>query len=68
MIHIVRKSTPGFTGFLSLVLIRLVFNEIQPFENVKLNKQRNVWQSGRCPTRTTKLRNLVNLGVLFLAK
>ena len=35
MIHIVRKSIPRFTRFLSLVLIRLVFTEIQPFENVK---------------------------------
>ena len=36
MIHIVRKSTPRF---LSLVLIRLVFTEIQPFENVKIYKE-----------------------------
>ena len=34
-----RKSTPRFTRFLSLVLIRLVFNEIQPFENVKIYKE-----------------------------
>ena len=36
MIHIVGKS---FTRFLSLVLIRLVFTEIQPFENVKIYKE-----------------------------
>ena len=35
-IYIVRKSTPRFTRFLSLVLIGLVFSEIQPFENVKI--------------------------------
>ena len=39
MIHIVIKSTPRFTRFLSLVLIRLVFTEIQPFENVKIYKE-----------------------------
>ena len=39
MIHIARKSTPRFTRFLSLVLIRLVFTEIQPFENVKIYKE-----------------------------
>ena len=39
MIHIVRESTPRFTRFLSLVLIRLVFTEIQPFENVKIYKE-----------------------------
>ena len=36
MIHIVRKSTLRFTRFLSLVLIRLVFTEIQRFKNVKI--------------------------------
>ena len=36
MIHIVRKSTPRFTRFISLVLIRLVFTEIQRFKNVKI--------------------------------
>ena len=36
----VRKSTPRFTRFLSLLLIRLVFTEIQPFENVKIYKER----------------------------
>ena len=39
MIHIVRKNTPRFTRFLSLVLIRVVFTEIQPFENVKVYKE-----------------------------
>ena len=39
MIHIVGKSLPRFTRFLSLVLIRLVFTEIQPFENVKIYKE-----------------------------
>ena len=39
MIHIVRKSIPRFTRFLSLVLIRLVFTEIQPFENVKIYRE-----------------------------
>ena len=39
MIHIVKKSRPRFTRFLSLVLIRLVFSEIQPFENVKIYKE-----------------------------
>ena len=34
MIHKVRKSLPRFTRF--LVLIRLVFTEIQPIENVKI--------------------------------
>ena len=37
MIHIVRKSTPRFTRFPSLVLIRLVLTEIQ--QNVKINKE-----------------------------
>ena len=39
LIHIVRKSTPRFTKFPSLVLIRLVLTETQPFENVKINKE-----------------------------
>ena len=39
MIHIVRKSLPRFTRFLSLVLIKLVFTEIQPFENVKIYRE-----------------------------
>ena len=39
MIHIVRKSTLRFTRFISLVLIRLVFTEIQPFENAKIYKE-----------------------------
>ena len=39
MIHIVRKRIPRFTRFLSLMLIRLVFTEIQPFENVKIYKE-----------------------------
>ena len=47
MIHIVRESTPRFTRFLSLVLIRLVFTEIQRFKKVKINKE-IVWPSGRC--------------------
>ena len=33
------KELPRFTRFLSLVLIRLVFTEIQPFENVKIYKE-----------------------------
>ena len=39
MIHIVKKSLPRFTRFLSLVLIRLVFTEIQRFKNVKIYKE-----------------------------
>ena len=39
LIHIVIKSLPRFTRFLSLVLIRLVFTKIQPFENVKIYKE-----------------------------
>ena len=39
LIHTVRKSLPRFTRFLSLVLIRLDFTEIQPFENVKIYKE-----------------------------
>ena len=39
LIHIVWKSLPRFTRFPSLVLIRLVFTEIQPFENVKIYKE-----------------------------
>ena len=39
MIHIVGKSLPRFTRFLSLVLIRIVFTEIKPFENVKIYKE-----------------------------
>ena len=39
MIHIVRKSLPRFTRYLSLVLIKLVFTEIQPFANVKIYKE-----------------------------
>ena len=34
-----RKSTPRFTKCPSLVLIRLVLTEIQPFQNVKINKE-----------------------------
>ena len=37
--NIVRKSTQRFTRFPSLVLIRLVFTEIQLFKNVKINKE-----------------------------
>ena len=36
---VVRKSTPRFTRFPSLVLIRLVLTEIQRFKNVKINKE-----------------------------
>ena len=43
MIHIVGKSTPRFTRFPSLVLIRLVLTEIQRFKNVKINKEMYVW-------------------------
>ena len=39
MIHIVRKSTPRFTRFLSLVLIRLVLTEIQASKNKKFTKK-----------------------------
>ena len=39
MIHIVRKSTPRFTRFTSLVLIRLVLTEIQRFKKLKINKE-----------------------------
>ena len=39
MIHIVRKSTPRFTRFPSLELIRLVFTEIERFKNVKIYKE-----------------------------
>ena len=35
----VRKSTPRFTKSSSFVLIRLVLTEIQPFKNVKINKE-----------------------------
>ena len=40
MIHIVRKSTPRFTRFPSLVLIRLLLTEIQAFKNVKNLKRK----------------------------
>ena len=36
---IVRKSTPRFTRFLSLVLIRLVSTEIQRLKTSKLTKK-----------------------------
>ena len=39
MIYIVRKSTPRFTRFISLVLIRLFLIEIQRFKSVKINKE-----------------------------
>jgi len=39
LIHIVRKSSPRFTNFPSLVLIKLVLTEIQPLKNVKINKE-----------------------------
>ena len=39
MIHVVRKSTPGFTKSLRLVLIGLVLTEIQAFKNVKKYKE-----------------------------
>ena len=35
----VRKSTPRLTKSSSLVLIRLVLTKIQPFKNVKINKE-----------------------------
>ena len=35
----VMKSTPRFTTYPSLVLIRLVLTEIQRFKNVKINKE-----------------------------
>ena len=35
-IHIVIKRRPSFTKSPSLVLIRLVFTEVKPFENVKI--------------------------------
>ena len=34
-----RKSTPRFTRFPSLVLIRLVLTEIHRFKKVKINKE-----------------------------
>ena len=37
--HIVTKSTPRFTKSPSLVLIRLVLTEIQPFKNEKNYKE-----------------------------
>ena len=39
LIHIARKSTPKFTRFPSLVLIRLVLTEIQRFKKIKINKE-----------------------------
>ena len=39
MIHIVKKSTPRFTRFPSLVLIDLNVSKIQRFKNVKLKKK-----------------------------
>ena len=39
MSHIVRKSTPRFARFTSLVSIGLVLIEIQRFKNVKINKE-----------------------------
>ena len=50
VIHIVRKSTPRFTRFPSLVLVRLVLTEIQRFKNVKIiTKKCMSWdRSGRC--------------------
>ena len=45
-IHVVRKSTPRFTRFPSLVLIKLVLAEMQRFKNIKLTK--NCMASGRC--------------------
>ena len=39
MIHIVIKFRPSCTKSPSLVLIRLVLTEIQPFENVKIYEE-----------------------------
>ena len=39
LINIVRKNTRRFTKSPSLVLIRLVFTEIQQFQNLKTNKE-----------------------------
>ena len=39
LVPTVRKSTPRFTKSPSLVLISLVLTEIQPFKNVKINKE-----------------------------
>ena len=39
LIHIVLKCRPSFTKSPSLVLIRLVFTEKQPFGNVKIYKE-----------------------------
>ena len=46
MIHIVRKSALRLTKSPNLVLIGLVWTEIQAFKNVK-NLQRSVWKSAR---------------------
>ena len=67
MIHI-RRSTPEFTKFPSLVLIRLVLTEIRPFKNVIINKE----MYGTCcilltiGSIYTKLGDFVKLGLHFM--
>ena len=61
MIHIVRKSAPRFTRFLSLVLIRLVFPEIQPFENVNIYKE----MYGNADAVTTRRPDAIHFFVNF---
>ena len=39
MIHIIRKSTPRFKKFPSLVVIRLGLTKLQQFKNVKISKE-----------------------------
>ena len=50
MIQTVRKSTPRFTRFPSLVLIRPVLTEINRFENVKIYEEMyGIWTLSEFP-------------------
>ena len=65
-----RKSTLRFTTSSSLVLIRLVLTEIQPFENVKINKEMYGHPEAvfgqHIGSIYTKLGDFVKLGLHFM--
>ena len=50
MIHIVRKNTPRFTRFPSLVLIRLVLTEIQRFKALAKRRRKLAQDLGQLAT------------------
>ena len=71
--HIARKSTPNFTTSSSLVLIKLILDEKQPFKNSKFYYEINFLKflngciSFNIGPNPTKREDFVKLGELFLA-